>query len=390
MIWFFWISGIALAVLWFAGWVQTVTHLSGMIDITRPEWEIPADAALPSMTIVVPARNEQAEIEPALRSLLALNHPDYEVIAINDRSTDSTGEIIEKIASEQGPAHRLRVLHVGELPEGWLGKTHAMWLGAQQARGEWLLFTDADCVFHPESAGRALRYAAAKNVDHLVLFPTGLMQTWGERMMISFPMVMSNLAFHRHWKIRDPKSRDHIGVGAFNLIRGEAYSAVGTYSAMRMEVVDDMKLGELVKKAGLRQDVVFGRGMVSLRWAAGAAGVIGTLEKNLFAFFRFRLSLALTACAALFFLAVWPFLGLAIAPGWSRTGFAVATAMIAAMYIALAPQTTVSPLFSLVCPISALLFVAAILRSAFVALKDGAVTWRGTRYPLAELKKQSY
>src|SRR5260370_38820791 len=170
------------------------------------------------------------------------------------------------------------------------------------------------------------------------------MQAWGECMMISFPMLMSNLAFHRHWKIRDPKSRDHIGVGAFNLIRGEGYSAVGTYSAMRMEVGDDMKLGELVKKAGLRQDVVFGRGMVSLRWAAGAAGVIGTLEKNLFAFFRFRLSLALTACAALFFLAVWPFLGLAIAPGCSRNGFAVATAMIAALYISLAPQTTVSPL----------------------------------------------
>jgi cellulose synthase/poly-beta-1,6-N-acetylglucosamine synthase-like glycosyltransferase len=387
MIWFFWISGLALAVVWFVGWLQTVTHLSEIIDITRPEWDVPSDAALPSLSIMVPARNEEEEIEPALRSLLALKHPDYEVIAVNDRSTDSTGDIMEKIASEQGPAQKLRVLHVNELPEGWLGKTHAMWLAAQQARGEWVLFTDADCVFHAESVGRALRYAESKNTDHLVLFPTGLMQTWGERMMISFPMVISNLARHRHWKIRDPESSEHIGVGAFNLIRHEAYSAVGTYSAMRMEVVDDMKLGELVKKAGLRQDVVFGPGMVSLRWAAGAAGVIGTLEKNLFAFFRFRLSLALVACAALFFLAVWPFVGLAIAPGWSKAGLAFAIAMIAAMYMSLAPQTRVSPLFFLACPISALLFIAAVLRSAFAALRDGAVTWRGTRYPLTELKK---
>ena len=390
MIWFFWISGVALAVVWSAGWLQTVAHLSEIVDITRPEWDPPSGAALPSLSIVVPARNEEAEIEPALRSLLSLKHPDYEIIAVNDRSSDSTGEIMQKIAAAQGSEQKLRVLTVRELPEGWLGKTHAMWLAAQQARGQWILFTDADCVFHPESVCRALRYADAKKVDHLVLFPTGLMQTWGEQMMISFPMVMSNLARHRHWKIRDPKSSEHIGVGAFNLIRREAYSAVGTYSAMRMEVVDDMKLGELVKKAGLRQDVVFGPGMVSLRWAAGASGVIGTLEKNLFAFFRFRLSLALVACAALFFLAVWPFVGLAIAPGWSKGGFAVAVAMIAAMYAALAPQTRVSPLFCLACPISALLFVAAVLRSAFAALRDGAVTWRGTRYPLAELKKHNY
>src|SRR6266481_808714 len=389
MIWFFWISGIALALLWSAGWLQAVTHLSELIDITRPEWDVPADAALPSLTIVAPARNEQAEIEPALRSLLSLKHPDCEVIAINDRSTDSTGEIMEKIVSEQGPAQRLRVLHVHELPEGWLGKTHAMWLAGQQARGEWLLFTDADCVFHPESVGRALRYAVTKNIDHLVLFPTGLMHTWGERMMISFPMVLSNLGLHRHWKIRDPNSRDHIGVGAFNLLRRDAYSAVGTYSRMRLEVVDDMKLGELVKKAGLRQDVVFGPGMVSLRWAVGAWGVIATLQKNLFAFLRFRISLVLAACLIFFFVAIWPFLGLAIAPGWSRAGFAVATAMIAAMYTVVGRQNKFSPLLFLLLPVSALLFLVAILRSTVVALKDGAVTWRGTRYPLSELKKQS-
>ena len=390
MIWFFWISGVTLAVVWFACWLQTVSHLSGMIDITRPEWYVPADAAQPSLTIVAPARNEQAEIERALRSLLSLEHPDYEVIAVNDRSTDSTGEIMEKIAAEQGPALRLRVLHVLELPEGWLGKTHAMWLAAQQGRGEWILFTDADCVFHPQSVGRALRYAETKKVDHLVLFPTGLMQTWGERMMISLPMVLSNLGFHRHWKIRDPKSRDHIGVGAFNLLRRDAYSAVGTYSRMRLEVVDDMKLGELVKKAGLRQDVVFGPGMVSLRWAVGASGVIATLQKNLFAFLRFRVSLVLAACLIFFFVAIWPFLGLAIAPGWSKVGFGVATLMIAAMYTVVGRQNKFSPLLFLLFPISALLFLVAILRSTFVALKDGAVTWRGTRYPLAELKKQSY
>jgi hypothetical protein len=114
----------------------------------------------------------------------------------------------------------------------------------------------------------------------------------------------------RPWKVRDPEARDHIGVGAFNLIRRSAYNQIGTYERLRLEVVDDLKLGEAIKKAGLRQDVVFGRDLVSLRWGVGAAGIIRNLEKNLFAFLQFRLSLVLAVCAMVFFLCVWPFAGL--------------------------------------------------------------------------------
>src|SRR5438270_3400260 len=342
----FWLSGLLLALIWLVPALQLALHSSEVANLTQPEWNPPQDTALPSLTIVVPARNEEAEIEAALRSLLQLNYPQYQIVAVNDRSTDQTGAIMERLAAEPAAQGKLHVVHVRDLPSGWLGKVHAMWLGsqenaaqwnaaqgnaAQQSSSDWLLFTDADCVFHPDSLRRAMHYATKTATDHLVLFPTAHMKTLGERMMIGFPQVMSSFAM-RPWKVRDPKARDHIGVGAFNLIRRSAYDAIGTYEALRLEVVDDLKLGETIKKAGLRQDVVFGRDLVSLRWAVGAAGVVANLEKNLFAFLKFRISLVLAVCAVTFFLCVCPFLGVFLGPGWAKVGFAAAIAMIALIY----------------------------------------------------------
>jgi hypothetical protein len=391
MIWFYWVSGLLLALIWLAATLPLARHISEIADLTQPEWAAPGDAALPPLTIVVPARNEEAEIEPALRSLLQLNYPQFEVVAVDDRSTDQTGHIMERIAAEPAAQGKLRVIHVQELLAGWLGKLHAMWLGSkeigsQQGSSEWLLFTDADCVFHPESLRRAVHHAIQTRADHLVLFPTAHMKTLGEQMLISFPQVMSSFAM-RPWKVRDPQARDHIGVGAFNLIRRSAYQAIGTYEKLRLEVVDDIKLGESIKHAGLRQDVVCGPGLVTLRWGAGAAGIIGNLEKNLFAFLRFRISLVIAVCALVFFLCVWPFAGLAVAPGLARAGFAVAVVMIALAYTLTARYAAGSGWLFLTCPFSAILFVVAVLRSAFRTLRDGAVTWRGTKYSLEELKK---
>jgi len=402
----YWISGLLLALIWLVPTLQLALHFSEVADLTQPEWNPPQESPLPSLTIVVPARNEEAEIEAVLRSLLQLNYPQYQIVVVNDRSTDQTGAIMERLAAEPASDGKLSVLHVRELPSGWLGKVHAMWLGShknatqknvgqenavqrdgQQAASEWLLFTDADCVFHPECLRRAVHYATRTATDHLVLFPTAHMKTLGERMMISFPQTMSSFAM-RPWKVRDPKARDHIGVGAFNLIRRSAYEAIGTYEKLRLEVVDDIKLGESVKKAGLRQDVVFGPELVSLRWAVGAAGVVANLEKNLFAFLRFRISLLLAVCALTFFLCVCPFLGVFLAPGWAKAGFAAAVALIALAYTFSGRYMGNSALLFLTCPIAAVVFDFAALQSAFLALRDGAITWRGTKYPLAELKKK--
>ena len=384
MIWFYWISGISLALLWAFVVIQIAIHRAELVHITAPEWTPDAGKALASLTIVVPGRNEEAELEPALRSLLTLSHPAYEVVAVDDRSTDRTGEIMDQLAAEA--PDRMRVIHVKELPPRWLGKTHAMWLGAQSAATEWLLFTDADCVFHPEAVSRALSYATNACLDHLVLFPTMHLKTLGERMMLTFPNIIFNFALHRPWKVKDPNARDHIGVGAFNLIRREAYAGIGTYEKLRREVADDLKLGEAVKKAGFRQDVVFGRDLVRLRWAAGAAGVIRNLEKNIFAALHFRGSLVILFSVILVFLCVWPFLGAIVAPGWARCGFATAVAFIALAHVQVSRQTGISPAVFLAFPVACLLFIYAAARSTFLALRDGAITWRGTKYAIADLR----
>jgi glycosyltransferase involved in cell wall biosynthesis len=384
----YWISGILVAVGWAVPVLQTLLHRHRVADVSEPKWDPPADAPMPSLTIVVPARNEAAAIEPAIRSLLRLNYPDFQIIAINDRSSDATGELLERLAQSSESRGRLRVVHVHQLPQGWLGKTHAMWLGAQQGTGEWILFTDADCVFHPDALRRALNYAQQTAVDHLVLFPTALVETWGERMMISFTQVTAGLAL-RGWKVRDPDAREFIGVGAFNLIRRSAYNAVGTFASLRLAVVDDLQLGQTVKQARLRQDVVVGPNLVSLRWAQGAFGVVRNLEKNLFAFFGFRMALVILACFAVLFSCVWPFVGLVFAPGWTRAAFVVTVAVIVMQHFLVQRVSRISPVAIFTFPLGALIFVFATLRSAFVTLRDNAITWRGTKYSLEELRKSA-
>jgi glycosyltransferase involved in cell wall biosynthesis len=392
VIWLFWISGLLLAIGWTIPVIRAAIYFRHVADLTLPEFQPPPDAQFPALTIVVPARNEAETIEPAMRSLLRLNYPDYQIIAVNDRSTDATGEIIERLAASPESAGRLRVLHVRELPSGWLGKPHAMWLGAEHGAGfaagnDWILFTDADCIFHPDCLRRALHYAVRTGAEHLALMPTGIMHSLSERMMMSFPQVAGNLAL-RPWKVRDPQARDFVGVGAFNLIRRSAYNAVGTWQSISMAVIDDLKLGEIVKQAGLRQDIVFGKDLVSVRWLIGAWGIVRNLEKNLFALFRFRMSLAIAACLAVLFICVWPFVGIFLAPGWVKAPFAVALLMVLGMHFITARVSTISPLIFLTFPLAALVFVTAVMRSAYVALRDGGIIWRGTKYSLEELRKK--
>jgi cellulose synthase/poly-beta-1,6-N-acetylglucosamine synthase-like glycosyltransferase len=384
----FWISGSLVAMGWAIPVVQAMLNLHRVADLTEPKWDPPAITPMPSITIVVPARNEAADLEPAIRSLLRLDYPDFQIIAINDRSTDATGELLERISDSSESKGRLRVIHVHQLPHGWLGKTHAMWLGAQQGTGEWILFTDADCVFHPDAIRRALYYVQVTTADHLVLFPTALVETWGERMMISFTQVTAGLAL-RAWKVPDPNAREFIGVGAFNLISRAAYIQIGTFTSLRMAVIDDLQLGQAVKEARLRQDVVFGPNLVSLRWAQGAFGVVRNLEKNLFAFFGFRMVLVILACFAVLFSCVWPFVGLVFAPGWSRAAFALAVAMIVTQHFLTERVSRISPVAVFTFPLGAVIFVFSILRSAFVTLRDGAITWRGTKYSLEELRRHT-
>lgn len=385
MTYFLWISGLLLALAWFSRVIGAALGMPKIPDISGPEWDHEPHGH-PRVSIIVPACNEEETIEQGLTQLLALDYPNYEIIAVNDRSTDRTGEIMDRVAASPQAHGCLKVIHVDTLPSGWLGKTHAMWAAGKQATGDWLLFTDADVLFKPDALRRALAYAEAEPADHVVLFPRMIMKNPGERMMIAFFQTLFVFG-HRPWKVADPDTQDHMGVGAFNFIRRSVYEAVGTYHALRFEVVDDMKLGKVVKAAGYAQRNVFGADLISIRWAKGALGVVRNLTKNVFAIMSFQWLRALLSCFALGFLNLMPFVGVWLAHGWVRLPFAVALLSMFLIYAGMSLHSSIPPYYFFLHPISTLLFMYTLLFSMAVTLWRGGVVWRGTTYPLDELRK---
>jgi glycosyltransferase involved in cell wall biosynthesis len=361
-------------------------------DLTEPRYDVVANEIVsaetglstPKVTIVVPARNEARTIEPALRSLRKLDYPNYEIIAVNDRSEDGTGEIMDRVAAEADGA-LIRVVHLAELPSGWLGKTHAMWRGAQQGSGEWILFTDADVVFRPDTLRRALAYSEQAQADHLVLFPTMIIKSADERMVMAIFQALIGFG-HRPWKVADPNARDYIGIGAFNMVRRSVYEKLGTYQRMKLAVIDDMQLGMLVKKHGFRQRVAFGMDLARIHWATGAFGILHNLSKNLFAYVRFSVPMAIGAVLGLLLLNLLPFVGLILASGWAWVGYAVSVLCIFVIYIGMSKKSDIPAWYIVTHPVSSVLLAYTILLSAFKTLTNGGVVWRGTLYPLDELR----
>ena len=388
MSYFLWITGIILALAWFSRIVDAALGIPQVADIARPEWDR-KPATLnggPRVSIIVPARNEEAHIRETLTRVLALEYSNYEVIAVNDRSTDGTGPIMDEIAARPESHGKLSVIHVTDLPQGWLGKTHAMWSAGKQATGDWLLFTDADVLFKPDTLRRAICYAETEKADHLVLLPRMIMELPGEQMMMAFFQTMFVFG-HRPWKVADPRTRDHIGVGAFNLVRRSTYDAVGTYKALRMEVLDDMKLGKVIKNAGFAPRVAFGEDLISLRWAKGAFGIVNNLTKNFFALLSFQWWRTVGSVLGVGFLNLGPFLGVWLAHGWVRVPYAIALASILAIYFGMSTRTAVRPYYFFLHPISTSLFMYILMRSMFHTLWNDGIVWRGTKYPLEELRK---
>ncbi len=399
MIYFHWIAGTLLALIWLSRVVDTSLGIRTLTNISQPEWDRHpvTPQGNPRVAIIVPARNEAASIEQALTRLLALDYDNYEVITVNDRSTDQTGAIMDTVAASSDPtiwsdssprqSHHLDVIHIHELPAGWMGKTHAMWTAATAATdADWLLFTDADVMFRTDCIRRAITYAEQERADHVVLFPHLLMEHVGEKMMLSFFQLMFVFG-HRAWKVADPKSKDHMGIGAFNLVRRSTYEAVGTYQALRFEVVDDMKLGKVIKNAGFRQRCVIGSELLEIRWAMGARGVVHNLTKNFFAVMSFQWWRAIGFCIIAALANILPFVGVVAAHGAARIPYAVSLGCIFILYTGMSLYSDVGPWYFFLHPVATLLLIYTMLRSTLFTLWRGGVDWRGTFYPLEELRK---
>jgi len=336
----------------------------------------------PRVSVVVAARDEERKIEAALRSLLAQDYPDFEVVVVDDRSTDRTGPILDRLATEH-PG--LRVVHVAELPSGWLGKNHALQAGADRSSGEWILFTDADIHMDPTVVSRAVRFCEERGVDHLaiapaLLLPGLLLQGFGVFFLWSF------LLFAKPWKARDPKSWFHVGVGAFNLVRGSAYRAVGGHRPIRLRPDDDLKLGKILKRGGFRQDALSGQGLLRVEWYHSLGEMIPAFEKNMFAGVEYSVLLSLAGGLVQLAAGVVPVAALPFTTGTTQMLLAVQVGLSLVIFARLARSIDTRPAVALIYPVVVLLFVYILWRTMVVNLVSGGIQWRGTFYPLRDLK----
>lgn len=367
------------------GWiVMGLRAWRGMSQIPRISQTAPkAGQHLPRISILFAARNEAEKLPAALASFVSLDYPDYQIIAVDDRSLDATPQTLDNFASQHSI---LKVVHISALPEGWLGKPHALETAYERSSGEWLVFTDADVRFAPDLIRRALALAELNNWDHLTLLAAVELRGFWETTAVGY-LGVGFVFGAQPWRVSDPRTGSYMGVGAFQLIRRSTYEAIGTHRRLAMEVVDDMKLGKLVKQHGFRSGIAVGEDFVQVRWQEGIRNVIRGLTKNLFAAFGFRIWQALGGMLGIFLISILPFLGLFFTEGWTR-GVAGASVVIGmSLQARLLRENSISPLYGITHPLGAAIFIYMILRSMTVTLWQGGIIWRGTFYRLEDLRK---
>ena len=341
---------------------------------------LPAPAGAARCSVIVAARDEEARLEGTVRHLLAQRHVELEVIVVDDRSTDATADILRRLASEDT---RVRATRVDRLPDGWLGKSHACHVGASAATGDWLLFTDADCWLKPDVMARALRVAARDAADHVTLTPGVAAETLGAQAWhLAFLGSLAN------WMSGVNRDRPgaYLGIGAFNLVRASAYRACGGYEALRLTILDDVKLGLLLQRAGCRTRAFLGGSDVECHWGTTVPRMIRIMEKNYFAAVDFRLAPVVVGAIVFTLLCGTSLVGL-----WTGTAAGIA-AGIAPWSLALpaavfARRLGWSPASAAITPVFYPVLFFAVVNSAVVTLRQGGVRWRDTFYSLDTLRR---
>ena len=370
-----------IAFFWLAHGLRV---LIGALQLSRvQDFAEAADEDCPKISVLFAARDEEEKLATALDTLLAVDYPNLEIIAVDDRSTDATPKIL---AESQFKDSRLRVVRVDELPPGWLGKPHALQKGYEASSGELLLFTDADVQFKPDTLRRVVTLFQKKKLDHLTLLCGLDMRGFWEKVALTFFGLIFQLSTDPK-SIGNPKSRGYVGIGAFQLARRTVYEIAGTHKKLAMEVVDDLKLAKIMKLSGAKSCVGVADDHVWLRWHAGLGNIVRGVTKNFFAAAGYSLLMVTAHCLIIFLVSLLPFLAVAFLHGWAR-GFAIFSIVIAIGFQAsVSLVLKANPLYGLTHPIGCVVYLYMVLRSTVVTLWQGGVTWRDTFYSLEELRR---
>ncbi|MFN0117369.1 MAG: glycosyltransferase [Elusimicrobiota bacterium] len=346
---------------------------------------LPTESNYPRISIIIPARNEETHIEEALKSVLSLDYPALEIMVINDRSTDKTGVILEKMAHQNSS---LKVIHITDLPQNWLGKNHALFFGAQKANGEFLLFADADIIMEPSLLKKAITYVQSEKTDHLTLFPDVKMPGfWLNLFTVGFSIFLC--LFLKPWRANNPKSKAFIGIGAFNLIRKSIYEKIGTHEKIRLRPDDDIMLGKLVKKNNFKQNVLFGTDLLCVEWYSSIKELINGLMKNSFSGVNYKLWLLTLGSLAHIILIIWPFIAVFITTGRSLILYQLTILFLVMVGAQQALLNKKNIFYGFGLPLASIMFLYIIWKAGLKTLRQGGIFWRDTFYSLDELKKNN-
>ena len=346
-----------------------------------PSISLDREKRYPRLSVIIAARNEAGTIENALKSVLAQNYPNLEIILVNDRSNDGTDKILQKLA-EKDP--RVLIHHVEELPPGWLGKVNAMQQGFGRSTGVWLLFTDADVHFQEESLERIIDVAERSSVDYLCVVP----EVQARQRLLKALYTVSLSGFFlatRIWEVKNQNS--FVGVGACGLVRRSLLSQSPGLPWLKMEVVDDLALAQLAWQAGGKLDVYWGRECLGVEWYPSMGDLIRGLEKNLFAGAQYQYWRALLGIIGILFVAVAPWLSI-FSGNWLLGLTAVgAFSGYWLAWISGDKAQGVGWLERLISPLLLFVIAWALARSTFITWRQGGIQWRETFYSIADLRR---
>ncbi|MFN2454765.1 MAG: glycosyltransferase family 2 protein [Pyrinomonadaceae bacterium] len=389
-----WLVGVAwvTVLLWFAAAFATLRGIRRqppLAPVMNGDGESLRTNDAPMVSILVPARNEEDRVlAAAVSSMLAQDYGNFEIVAVNDRSTDKTGEMLYAIAKKD---ERLRVIDGAPLPEGWLGKPHAMQQALRAARGEWMLATDADMIFEPRAVRTAVARALAGEFDAVTFIPHVRCLSFWERVFMpvfGWFMVVA-LPVHR---VNDPKRREAIGIGGFFMIHRGMLRRVGEYNTVRAEVAEDLRMAEALKRAGARLRVEYAPDLCSTRMQTNFREIWEGFTKNLFAGAEFSVLKSIAGSIGVLLFAVAPllvaltcaFIGAtrdAPQPGAGWLKLLVPAALIwiiqVSIFALVNNRCDVPVRYALTVPLGHALFIAILANSTIRIATGNGVTWKG-------------
>jgi len=342
------------------------------------------ELAWPKISLIVPACNEAQTIASAAQSLLSMDYPNLELIVVDDRSTDDTQKVVRALAEKDA---RIKAVRVELLPEGWLGKVHALHQGVRAASGEWLLFSDADVHYRKESLKKAMSFCNDEKLDFLSVTPSIIGGTFTLRMIVAHFLHWATLSIDLE-RVSDPRYKDALGGGAFNLVRRSSYESSGGLEWIKMDVIDDVGLAYTLKQSKAKLGVLSGLDEIELEWYPNFWAFVKGIEKNGFAATQYSVLLL-----SVFILGVLMiFLGFTLMPlvaGQLWVEVFVWGSLV--WYLAMTARSLnsmmqVSPVVILFFPILFVVMPLVFIRSAVKCLRQKGIYWRGTFYPLAALR----